>query len=68
MGREPHFFLFSLRQVFYLVDDFLILALGSEVDAETADGADDATYASTPEESVANGTAMKLIGLVQEPA
>ena len=56
------------RQVFYLVDDVLELALGLEVKAETADGADDATYASSPEYSVGKGTAMKLIDFVQEPA
>ena len=55
-------------QVFNLVDDVLILALGLEVEAETTDGANDTTYATTPEESVVYGAAMNLIDLVQEPA
>ena len=40
-------------EVFDLVDDVLELALGLEVKTETADGADDATNASAPEESAA---------------
>ena len=55
------------RQVFYLVDDVLILALGSEINAETADGTDDAADATTPEDPAAKGATMKLVGLVQEP-
>ena len=43
----PVRFLLS-RQVFDLVDDVLILTLGLEIETETADGADDATYASIP--------------------
>ena len=40
-------------EVFDLVDDVLELALGLEVKTETADGADDATNATAPEESAA---------------
>ena len=39
--------------VFDLVDDVLELMLGLEVKTETADGADDATNATAPEESAA---------------
>ena len=54
-------------EVLYLVDNFLILALSLDVDAYAANGADDATDATAPEESVVKGTSMKQIGLVQEP-
>ena len=73
MGNSPDPFslvicmLFASGKVFDLVDDILILALGPEVEAETADGADEATNATTPEESVADGASMNLIDLVEKP-
>jgi hypothetical protein len=42
-------------QVFYLVDDVLILALGLEVEGESPDGSNDAANASCPEEAVEKG-------------
>ena len=57
-NREPFRFPVSVLlliiscKIFDLIDDVLIFALGLEVETETADGADDATYATTPEESV----------------
>ena len=67
MGREPHFLFFHC-QVLYLVDDFLILALGLEVDFESDDGSNDATYATAPEEGVVYPASLILIGLVHKPA
>jgi hypothetical protein len=44
--------LFISPQVFYLIDDFLILALGLEVHLDAKDSTKDAAYDTTPKESV----------------
>ena len=55
-------------QVFYLVDDVLILALGLEVDLDANDGADDTSDTTAPEEAIVKVTSLNLIDLVEEPS
>ena len=54
-------------QVFYLVENLLILALCLEMHAEADDGTDDAAYDAGIDESLALVTAL-LVGLIEEPS
>ena len=60
--------LFVSRQVFYLVDDVLILALGPEVHRKSDDGSNNAANAAAPKEGVVCSASLNLIGLVHKPA
>ena len=60
--------LFVCRQVFYLVDDVLILALGLEVNRETNNGSDGSTYTTRPEQGVHQQVVVLLVNLVGEPS
>ena len=60
--------LFVSRQVFYLVDDFLILTLGLEVNRETNNGSDGSTYTTRPEQGVHQQVVVLLVNLVGEPS
>lgn len=51
-------------QVFYLVDDFLILALSLKVRHKSEDGSNDAANAAAPEEGVVYAASLFLIGLI----
>ncbi len=48
--------LFICRQVFYLVDDVLILALGLKVNRETNNGFDGSTYTTRPKQVIIGGS------------
>ena len=60
--------LFVSRQVFYLVDDVLILALGLKVNRETNYGSDGSTYTTRPEQGVHQQVVVLLVNLVGEPS
>ena len=60
--------LFVSRQVFYLADDVLILALGLKVNRETNYGSDGSTYTTRPEQGVHQQVVVLLVNLVGEPS
>ena len=56
------------RDVLYLVDDVLILALGLEVHLESTDGSDDTSTTTAPEKRIAQVVTVSEINLVYKPA
>ena len=54
-------------EILYLVEDVLVVLLGSEVDSDAADGSNDTAQATTPEKSF-NKSIIVMVEFIDEPA